>query len=181
MTLIRERKLWTTTALAAALALGLAACDNKDASTPGEKLDTAIAKTEQAAENAAASTSQAASQAATATSEAATEAKAEASVAGAQAVEAVKEAGTEAKEAVAAAGTAVGNAVDDATITATISANLAKDAELSAIRIDVDTKGGAVTLTGPAPNAAAKERAETIAKGVSGVSSVTNKLEVKAM
>ncbi|MEO5736934.1 MAG: BON domain-containing protein, partial [Variovorax sp.] len=42
-----------------------------------------------------------------------------------------------------------------------------------------DTKGGTVTLSGPAPTAAAKSRAGDIAKSVEGVGSVDNKLEVK--
>lgn len=142
------------------LALALGACDqSKTASTPGEKLDSAIAKTDQAAQ----------------------QAKADASAAGAQAAQSLKEAGANAKAALADAGAAAGQAIDDAGITASVSAGLAKDPDLSAIHIDVDTKGGAVTLSGPAPSAAAKARAEEIAKGVTGVSSVTNKLEVKAM
>lgn len=167
----REPRLWAMSALAAALALSLSACEPvKTAETPGEKLDNAIERTEQAAENAKESAA-----------ETAAEARADASAAGSQAVEAVKEAGTEAREAVASAGTAIGQAVDDATVTATVSAQLARDPELSAIRIDVDTQGGAVTLSGPAPSAEARARAEDIAKAVNGVSSVTNKLEVKPM
>ncbi len=72
-------------------------------------------------------------------------------------------------------------AADDATITAAVSAGLAKDPDLSAIKIDVDTQAGKVTLRGPAPNPVAKERAEEIAKNVKGVSSVDNQLEVKTM
>lgn len=68
--------------------------------------------------------------------------------------------------------------VDDATITAQVSAGLARDPDLSATRIDVDTRNGVVTLKGPAGNAAAKQRAETIARGVKGVTSVSNELQV---
>ncbi|MBT2326518.1 BON domain-containing protein [Variovorax paradoxus] len=78
-------------------------------------------------------------------------------------------------------GAAVSARIDDATITAAVSAGLAKDPDLSAIKIDVDTKGGTVMLKGPAPTAAAKSRAEQIAKNVKGVSSVDNQLEVKSM
>ena len=85
-----------------------------------------------------------------------------------------------AKEAVKDAGAAVSATVDDAAITASVSAGLAKDPDLSAIKINVDTKGGAVSLKGPAPTAAAKARAEEIAKGVQGVTSVSNELEVKS-
>ena len=70
--------------------------------------------------------------------------------------------------------------VDDMAITASVASGLAKDAELSAIKIDVDTKNGKVTLYGPAPSAAARDRATTIAKSIKGVSSVDNKLVIKA-
>ena len=83
------------------------------------------------------------------------------------------------KDAAKSAGAAMSASVDDAAITSSVSAGLAKDPDLSAIKIDVDTKGGVVSLKGPAPNAAAKARAEEIAKGVQGVTSVNNQLEVK--
>ncbi|HEY9223039.1 MAG TPA: BON domain-containing protein, partial [Variovorax sp.] len=76
---------------------------------------------------------------------------------------------------------AVVNTVDDMAITASVSSSLAKDPELSAARIDVDTQGGVVKLQGPAPSAAAKARAGDIARAVKGVSSVDNQLDVKAM
>jgi osmotically-inducible protein OsmY len=57
---------------------------------------------------------------------------------------------------------------------------LATDKDLSAIKIDVDTKDGVVTLTGPAPSESARDRATEIAKNVKGVSSVNNQLTVKA-
>ena len=59
-------------------------------------------------------------------------------------------------------------------------AALAKDKDLSAIKIDVDTQNGVVTLSGPAPTATAKQRASEIARTVKGVSSVNNQLTVKA-
>jgi hyperosmotically inducible periplasmic protein len=70
--------------------------------------------------------------------------------------------------------------VDDAAITTKVNAGLAADKDLSAVKIDVDTKDGVVTLTGPAPTAGARERATEIARGVKGVSSVNNQLTVKA-
>ena len=66
----------------------------------------------------------------------------------------------------------------DVAITASVNARLAKDPDLSALRINVDTKDGAVTLTGPAPNESAKDRAATLAREVDGVKSVTNNLSV---
>lgn len=70
-------------------------------------------------------------------------------------------------------------AVDDAAITTSIKAKLVADDELKAIDINVDTKGGVVTLTGAAPSSTAVDRATTIAKSVDGVSNVTNQLTVK--
>lgn len=153
--------------LVAGAALTLAACDKSDNRTAGEKLDSAVAKTEQAAETAAAKTG-----------EAVKDAKAKVDASGTTSE--VKEGMANAKEAVKDAGAAVSATVDDAAITASVSAGLAKDPDLSAIKINVDTKGGAVSLKGPAPTAAAKARAEEIAKGVQGVTSVSNDLEVKS-
>lgn len=67
----------------------------------------------------------------------------------------------------------------DASITTAINAEYAKDDKLSALRIDVDTNDGRVTLTGSAPDAASKERATLLANNVKGVKSVDNKLTVK--
>jgi hyperosmotically inducible periplasmic protein len=79
-----------------------------------------------------------------------------------------------------AMGAAAAGKVDDASITAKVNAGLAADKDLLATKIDVDTKGGVVTLTGPAPSASARERAAEIARNVKGVSSVNNQLTVKA-
>lgn len=70
--------------------------------------------------------------------------------------------------------------VDDAQITAKVNAGLAADKDLSAIKIDVDTKDGVVTLMGPVPNNDAKSRATDIAKNVQDVKSVNNQLSVSA-
>lgn len=148
-----------TAVLLAGAALALAACDNADNKTAGQQLDSAIAKTEQAAETAAAKTA-----------EALKDAKDKIDASGTTA---------EVKDAAKDAGTAMSATVDDAAITASVSAGLAKDPDLSAIKIDVDTKSGVVSLKGPAPTAAAKARAEEIAKSVQGVSSVNNLLEVR--
>lgn len=88
---------------------------------------------------------------------------------------------SEAKARTEAVAAGVSAAMDDAAITANVETGLARDPDLSAAKIDVDTKGGVVSLNGPAPNAQAKARAEEIAKSVKGVASVDNKLEVKPM
>ncbi|MBI2772061.1 MAG: BON domain-containing protein [Burkholderiales bacterium] len=79
----------------------------------------------------------------------------------------------------ASGGTTLGEKLDDAGITAKVNAGLAADSDLSAIKINVDTKDGVVTLNGPAPTAAAKDRATEIAKNIKGVSSVNNQLAVR--
>src|SRR5688572_8966754 len=90
----------------------------------------------------------------------------------------MKDASKEAQAAGSQAGASVGEKIDDVAITAKVSGSLAKDPDLSAIKINVDTKDGVVTLNGPAPSAAAKDKATAIAKQVQGVSSVNNQLMV---
>jgi hypothetical protein len=158
-------RIWLALLLAGA-AFTLSACDGSDNRTAGEKLDSAIAKTEKAADTAAAKTG-----------EALRDAKAKIDASGTTAE--VKEGMANLKDAAKSAGTAMSKTADDAAITSSVSAGLAKDPDLSALKIDVDTKGGVVSLKGPAPNAAAKARAEEIAKGVQGVTAVNNQLEVK--
>lgn len=77
-------------------------------------------------------------------------------------------------------GAAGADKIDDATITTKVNAALAADKDLSAVKIDVDTKNGVVTLTGPAPSPEAASKATKLAKDVKGVTSVNNKLTVKA-
>ena len=85
-----------------------------------------------------------------------------------------------AADATKTAGAAAVTVFDDAGITAKVNAALASDKDLSAIKINVDTKDGVVTLTGPAPTSTAKERASEIAKAVKDVKSVNNQLTVTA-
>lgn len=141
-----------------ALALGLAACGKTEDPTVGQRLDSAVEKTEQAA-----------------------------AVARVKADGAMQSAETKMEQGVASAESATKNAansamgaIDDATITAQVNASLAKDPDLSALKINVDTVGGKVTLNGPAPTTVARDRAETIAKAVEGVTSVNNQLVVTA-
>lgn len=141
----------------AALA-AMSACGKKDdGQTAGQKLDSAVASTEKAAADA--------------------KAKAEASMA--RAGDAMKDASKKAESSGAGTASSMAGKADDAAITASISSEFAKDADLSAIKIDVDTINGNVTLTGPAPSAAARDKATTLAKSIKGVASVSNKLTVK--
>ena len=86
----------------------------------------------------------------------------------------------QAAESASSAGSTAAVALDDTGITTKIKAALVQDSELSALDVKVETHGGAVTLSGTAPTAQAKERAEGLAKGVEGVQRVSNNLEVKA-
>ncbi len=71
-------------------------------------------------------------------------------------------------------------AVDDAAITTKVKTAVIAEPGLSALKIDVDTKDGVVTLTGTVDSAAMKDRAQQVAQGVSGVRSVVDNLVVKA-
>jgi hypothetical protein len=70
------------------------------------------------------------------------------------------------------------NKVEDARITTSINAELGRDKDLSAMQINVDTKGGRVLLRGAAPNDVAADRASQLASAVEGVISVDNQLRV---
>jgi osmotically-inducible protein OsmY len=72
----------------------------------------------------------------------------------------------------------VATTATDMTITTKVKAALAADDQLSALKIEVDTVQGVVSLTGPAPSAEAADRATTLAKAVEGVTEVQNKLVV---
>jgi hyperosmotically inducible periplasmic protein len=68
---------------------------------------------------------------------------------------------------------------EDAEITAKVKLALAKDPEVSALKIDVDTRNGEVTLTGTVKSEAEAKRAIQIAESNEGVKRVTSVLTVK--
>jgi hyperosmotically inducible protein len=71
--------------------------------------------------------------------------------------------------------------IKDSVITTKIKAAMAKDKEVSAINIRVDTDAkGVVQLSGNAKSRAEADKAESIAKGVEGVTSVKNDIKVQA-
>ena len=72
----------------------------------------------------------------------------------------------------------VGNIVDDSAITASIKADFLKDPGLSALAIDVNTVKGEVTLKGDVSTDIRKQRAEGIASHIVGVIKVNNLLRV---
>lgn len=73
----------------------------------------------------------------------------------------------------------VGQYVDDAMITAKIKAALANNPGTSALAISVETTDQTVQLTGSVENKDEKEKAESIARSVTGVKEVENKLKVE--
>ena len=151
----------TLTALVFAVtaAFGLGACSKQiEDRTVGEKIDAGIAKVEQ-------TTAAAVSKVEQKTDQAVAAVKGEANYAGkgsGNVLESVK-----AK-------------LSDATITAGIKAELARDPALSALKIDVDTTAGRVALRGNAPDAPSRDRATVIVQRVGGVVGVDNLLEVRA-
>lgn len=157
------RRVLSATA-AALLALTLAACGKaEDDRTPGQKLDGAIANTQQTAEQVKADVKDATAEAKADIKDATAEARADASAAVADA----KAAGREAAAS-----------VDDAGITVAVNAALAGDPRLSALKIDVDTSKGRVELKGSAPDENSRRRATELAQAVKGVVGVDNRLTI---
>lgn len=71
--------------------------------------------------------------------------------------------------------------VKDSVITTKIKAAMAKDKEVSATHIKVDTDAnGVVQLSGTAKSRAEADKAVSIAKGVQGVTSVKDDIQVSA-
>jgi hyperosmotically inducible periplasmic protein len=144
-------------ALLAALPALVACNRNESDKTVGQKLDSAVAQTERAA----------------------ADVKDAAKTSVATATGAAKDIADQAKAVTKGAASDMSVNTDDAAITASVAAGLIKDPDLSALKIDVDTKNSVVYLYGPAPTEAAKMRATDIAKAVKGVTGVENKLTVK--
>jgi hyperosmotically inducible periplasmic protein len=153
-----------------ALVLGaaLAGCDRPDdGRSVGQKVDGAIAATERKADEAGAAIKRESAEAADKARQAANEAKPE-----------VQDAARDAKQAVKEAGAKLADATSDARITAEVKSQLGADPQLSAMRIDVDTHDGVVTLKGPAPDEATRSRATQLAAAPKGVMRVENHLTV---
>ncbi len=134
-----------TVLLVGSSAASLMGCEQgNSSSTPGQKLDAALANGEQKLDNL----------------------KAES-----------RTAGERLSDTASRIGGKVTAAASDAGVTARVKVKLAGDAALNALKIDVDTSAGRVTLTGSAPDAAARDRATTLALSVEGVLAVDNKLQ----
>ena len=138
--------------LTLAAGFGLAACDDRTDRTVGQKLDSALERTQQKLAAAGDKIAQQTD----------------------RTVTAVKE-----KTVVAETNTGVNRTMSDGAITASIKTDFLKDPDLSILKIDVDTRNGVVTLNGLAENDEARGRAEKIAQGVKGVKEVRNYLVTK--
>ena len=73
-----------------------------------------------------------------------------------------------------------GDKIDDAAITAKVKTALIGEPGLKALKIDVDTANGVVTLSGAVDSPQNLDRATQVAQAVNGVKSVDNRLNVKA-
>lgn len=73
-----------------------------------------------------------------------------------------------------------GNKIEDATITAKVKTALIGEPGLKALKINVDTANGVVTLTGAVDTPQSLDRATQVAQAVDGVKSVDNRLNVKS-
>ncbi len=69
--------------------------------------------------------------------------------------------------------------VDDTVITTAVKAKFAEDPTVAATSISVETLKGTVQLRGFAKSAAEKSQAESIARGVKGVTGVRNDIIVR--
>ena len=75
----------------------------------------------------------------------------------------------------------VKESVGDAVITTKIKAEFAKDKQVSALNVKVDTDDkGVVTLSGKAKSKAEADKAVKIARDIKGVTSVKNEIKVQA-
>ena len=73
----------------------------------------------------------------------------------------------------------VASKAKDLAITAEVKVRLARDDQLQALSIDVDTANNQVVLRGNAPSTEARSRATELARGVDGVTEVRNELNVQ--
>lgn len=78
----------------------------------------------------------------------------------------------------AACGKTVGETIDDATITTRVKTAFINDPVVGALRIDVDTFKGVVTLSGRVKTKAEEAKAIELARKVNGVTDVKSTLQI---
>ena len=79
----------------------------------------------------------------------------------------------------AACGKTVGETIDDATVTTRVKTAFINDPMVGALRIDVDTFKGVVTLSGRVKSKAEEDKAIAIAKSITGVTDVKSTLQIE--
>ena len=151
--------------VAGAIGLALAGCSESEKAETRKNVDTAVDKTEDATVAAARKAAELAE-------------KARDNTVNYFKSPDVKEDIDAAKQALKNAGSSLGSTANDTAMTASVSAAIARDPELGPRQIEVASKTGTVRLSGSAPSAEAKSRAEQIARTVSGVDRVDNRLTV---
>jgi hyperosmotically inducible protein len=178
---------WAAIVAATFAAAALGACDRNTPTTVGQKLDHAVERTQQSLADAGQKTRETLRENAPTVEQKLTNAGRKIEEAGEKTVDRTKEAVQDAQSAdrspgagnKASGASSASTSSTDLMITASIKADLVKDPDLSALKIDVDTKDGVVTLNGLASDQAGKQRAERMAQSVKGVREVHNYLTLK--
>lgn len=80
---------------------------------------------------------------------------------------------------VSACGKTVGETIDDATITTRVKTAFINDPLVGALRIDVDTFKGVVTLSGAVKSKEEETKAITLARSIKGVTDVKSTLQIQ--
>ena len=93
--------------------------------------------------------------------------------------ERAREVGAEVGERTSEAADATRRAIGEGTLTSKIKAKMALDDTVRALKIDVDTQGTVVTLTGTVRSETERQRALALARETEGVSQVVDRLHIK--
>ncbi|HXG57149.1 MAG TPA: BON domain-containing protein [Vicinamibacterales bacterium] len=78
-----------------------------------------------------------------------------------------------------ACGKSVGETIDDATITTRVKTSFVNDPMVGALRIDVDTFKGVVTLSGRVKSKMEEDKAIALARNTKGVTNVKSTLTIE--
>lgn len=93
--------------------------------------------------------------------------------------EKAREVGAELGDRTAAAADATRRAFADGALTSKIKAKMALDDTVNALDLDVDTRGGVVTVKGLVRSEAERQRALALARETNGVTQVIDQLQLK--
>jgi hyperosmotically inducible protein len=95
-----------------------------------------------------------------------------------EATEEVREFGRDAQATAGDAANRTGAVMTDAAVTSAVKTKFLADTTVSGLKIDVDTRDGAVTLNGTVATKAEADRAMSLARNTNGVKSVVNNLRI---